>query len=284
MGRILNFLGYLGQGGGRVGLPTLTLAEYVAIASKLPPPTDRQKENFVRFVSQAHSWYKHLPLCLPGVKFRFFIDPSAGCERSVTFGGKVKFTPRVEQGFHYSWIPTAEYRQRFGYLAYSCGAGTKAHEVKWNLFTQPGDEVAAVPTDDGRLYALPPEVLRAGSARLTAVIHTWSAACDHWEVLAGIDAKYLFWPEESGGREVLQKIIERARVIGQEWLPFEERKRINRMRIDAALISEEPELLSVDPELYELMAPEKRRQRAEMVKAMQRVCDLIYSWPRREND
>ena len=49
------------------------------------------------------------------------------------------------------------------------------------------------------------------------------------------------------------------------------------MRIDNARFVDEPELLYVDPELYELIAPEQGRQRAEMMKAMQRVCDLIYT-------
>lgn len=97
-------------------LPTLTLSEYRSLVVTLPPPTDQQKDNFSKFVSQAHSWYKHLPLCLPGVKFHFFIDSSAGCERAVTFTGKIKLTPRAKQGFHYSWIPTNEYRRNFGYL------------------------------------------------------------------------------------------------------------------------------------------------------------------------
>lgn len=91
------------------------------------------------------------------------------------------------------------------------------------------------------------------------------------------DAEELTWPEESGGRDVLQKIIARASRISQDSLSFEERERINRMRVDEALILEDPELLHVDPELYELLAPEQRRQRSEMIQAMQCVCDLIYN-------
>ncbi len=133
-----------------------------------------------------------------------------------------------------------------------------------------------VATVDGRLNPLPQEVARAGSVRLTAVIHNYSAYCEHWDLLAEVDAQYLTWPEESGGRDVLQKIIARAGAMRQDLLPVEERARINRIRIDKAVILEEPDLLYVDPELYQLLAPEKTRQRFEMVKAMQRVCDLIY--------
>lgn len=220
---------------------TLTISEYRSLVDTLPPPTDQQKNNFSKFVSQSHSWYKHLPLC-----------------------------------FHYSWIPTNEYRRNFGYLAYSCRAGTKSSEVKWNKVIGSSDDVATISTSEGQLYALPPEVSRAGSVRLTAVIHNWSAACEHWGFLAA-DAEELTWPEESGGRDVLQKIIARASRISQDSLSFEERERINRMRVDEALILEDPELLHVDPELYELLAPEQRRQRSEMIQAMQCVCDLIYN-------
>jgi hypothetical protein len=276
LSRILNFLKSLNPGRSVNSLPTLTLSEYRSLVVALPPPTDQQKDNFCKFVSKAHSWYKHLPLCLPGVKFHLFIDPSAGCERALTFSGKVKVTPRAKQGFHYSWIPTNAYRRNFGYLAYSCRAGTKSFDVKWNQVIGYSDDVATISTSDGQVCALPPEVIRVGSVSLTAVINNLSAACEHWGFLAA-DADELTWPEESGGRKVLQKIIARARRISQDSLSFEERERINRMRVDEALLLEEPELLHVDPELYELLAPEQSRQRAEMIKAMQCVCDLIYN-------
>jgi len=276
LNRILNFLKSLNSDTSVDNLTILTLSEYRSLVATLPPPTDQQKENFSKFVSKAHSWYKHLPLCLPGVKFHFFIDPSAGCERSVTFTGKVNVTPRAKRGFHYSWIPTDEYRRNFGYLAYSCRAGTKFFNAKWNLVIGSSDDVATISTCEGQRCALPPEITQAGSVRLTAVIHNWSAACAHWGFL-GAYADDLTWPEESGGRDVLQKIIARASRINQDSLPFEERERINRIRVDEALISEEPELLHVDPQLYELMVPEQSRQRSEMIKAMHCVCDLIYN-------
>ncbi len=243
-------------------LATLQMAEYVALAVRLPPPTEDQRENFADFVSGAHSWYKHIPVWQPGVPFHFFIDPSAGCERRVTVFRKVKVTPRVKRGFHYSWIPTPEYRERFGYLTYSCAAGTKASEVKFGFMVTSTDGIAAIPKD-GRLYGLPPEVLQAGSVNLTSVIHPLSATYAYWDELG--PAKYLKWPTESGGQGCVQKIIERCQAMRHE--SFEERKE---KRI---LISEEG---FVDAELYELFTPERKRQQSEMINAMRRVCDLVY--------
>jgi hypothetical protein len=42
-------------------LPPLTLNQYVDLLARVPLPIQVQKENFVQYVSHAHSWYKHLP-------------------------------------------------------------------------------------------------------------------------------------------------------------------------------------------------------------------------------
>ena len=243
--------------------PTIKLTDYVALAASLPPPTQQQKENFAHFVSRAHSWYKHIPFWPPGVPFHFFIDPSAGCERRVSIFGKVKVRPRLKAGFHYSWIPTAAYRERFGYLAYSCGAGTRAFDVQFGFLVTPADDFAGVPKD-GRLYGLPSEVRKAGSARLTSVIHETSAAISHWH--ESIPAELLTWPAESGGSETLQKIIDRNKAMLEQ--SFEEWQRNRTLIKDHCF---------VDAELFELISPERQRQQSEMIKAMQRVCDMVYN-------
>lgn len=73
-----------------------------------------QMQQFALFVSNAHSWYKHLPYLPPGEPFQFFLDPGAGMQLVVSSQGSVDATPRAEPGFHYSWLPTVEYRARFG--------------------------------------------------------------------------------------------------------------------------------------------------------------------------
>jgi len=102
-------------------LPLLTLRKYLSLISDIPLPTQQQKENFVEYVSHAHSWYKHLPMYQPGAPFYFFIDKYAGYDRFVQKDGTAFLEARVTKGFHYSAVPTAEYLAYFGYLAFSCG-------------------------------------------------------------------------------------------------------------------------------------------------------------------
>ena len=98
------------------------MANYLQVARTLPVPSPEQVRSFVDYVTEAHSWYKHLPLLPPGRPFYFFLDPNAGRDLVVD-GARMRYYDRKEQGFHYADIPTAEYRQRYGYLQYSTGAG-----------------------------------------------------------------------------------------------------------------------------------------------------------------
>src|SRR5262245_37733059 len=101
-----------------------TLHRYRVLVASLPMPTLVQMQQFAGHVAGAHSWYKHLPLLPPGAPLQFFLDPAAGMQLIAGSGGRVDATPRTNRGFHYSWLPTAEYRDRFGYLAFSRSSGT----------------------------------------------------------------------------------------------------------------------------------------------------------------
>lgn len=59
-------------------IPILSLEEYRKVIAPLPIPTLAQEQQFLEFVSNAHSWYKHLPYLPPGQPFQFFLDPAAG--------------------------------------------------------------------------------------------------------------------------------------------------------------------------------------------------------------
>ena len=48
---------------------------YLDVVRRLPAPTVGQTMRFARFVSMAHSWYKHLPI-RPKVPFVFYLDPA----------------------------------------------------------------------------------------------------------------------------------------------------------------------------------------------------------------
>jgi hypothetical protein len=248
-------------------LPSLTLDQYVDLLSGVPLPTQQQKQNFVEYVSHAHSWYKHLPLYPPGVPFYFFIDKYAGCDRSVSKDGTGILKERTEGGFHSSYS-TARYLDLFGHLAYSCGYGTKVIPLSKGPMVIPRDDLAAVPGDDARMYRLPSEILQAGVARLTAVIHTNSAFNPIWLDRWPKEPQEIDWPEESGGRLALEKILSRSEKV------LLDPRAMELLRINLPAIGR---LSSVDAILYELLSPERTRQYGEMMKAIDRVCDLISS-------
>lgn len=91
-------------------------------------PTQKQRENFVDFVSHAHSWYKHVSPYPPGTRFYFFLNKYAGHER--------------RHG-------TVEVKERTQVLASK-------------------DQIAAAPGKGVLIYGLPVEILDAGTTRLTA--------------------------------------------------------------------------------------------------------------------
>lgn len=117
--------------------------------------------------------------------------------------GTAVVVERTKQGFHYSDLPTKEYRSRFGYLAFSCGSGTSVFVLNWPLVYS-RDKMAAVPGDDGKMYCLPKEILEVGETHLTAIIHP-GGSC--YPVCNSLKE----WPQESGGRIALEKIAARCR-------------------------------------------------------------------------
>jgi hypothetical protein len=89
---------------------------------------------------------------------------------------------------------------------------------------------------------------------LTAAVHTLSAANPYWDALKD-------WPEESGGPAALEEIAARCRVMRNPGFKGQ------RIWVD--------QMWSVDPILHQLLAPERRRQLNAIVKAIDRVCEII---------
>jgi hypothetical protein len=246
-------------------LPLLTLREYLSLISDIPLPTQQQKENFVEYVSHAHSWYKHLPMYQPGAPFYFFIDKYAGYDRFLQKEGTAFLEARVTQGFHYSALPTAEYLAYFGHLAYSCGFGKTVVLLSDGPAAVPRDDIPAVPGDDASMYRLPTEIVEAGLTHLTGVIHSVSAQSYDLDYRITPEKGRIDWPEESGGRHTIDKIILRCDVM----------RRTNPKWTHVELKAAPGRIFSVDPELYEILTPERLRQCGEMIKAMDRVCAVI---------
>ncbi len=163
---------------------------------------------------------------------------------------------RAERGFHYSHLAAQEHRSRFGHLAFCFGSQSTELLTHPGPFALPRDQLAAVPGDDGQTYGLPPEIVTAGEVHLTGVIADLSAVYNRswWTTKQ--------WPGESGGSQVLLKILERCLLIRDQ-------------KIRPVLL---PPHGVVDPVLQELIEPEQRRQKSEMCKAIDRVCGLIASY------
>ena len=217
---------------------------------------------FAKFVCGAHSWYKHLPYYPPGKPLLFFVDPAAGMD--LTFHtDRVEATPRLERGFHYSWIPTHEYREKFGHLAFSRTSGTTVYRVAADCTVlAPGDDVPAIYDPVARsLRRLPAEVVAAGVAMVSGIVHP--ASTDPQLVLQFANERArAAWPEESGGLTTLLELLDYCR------------GRREQLRRSGSLNWEVS-----DEQLMRLLAPERMRQHEGMVAAMTRVVELARAEP-----
>ena len=117
---------------------------------------------------------------------------------------------------------------------------------------------------------MPParNVLEAGRAFVSGVAHTHGTDKRPWLGMVRVNTP-LEWPEESGGVEAVNKILDRCRVLEADPSRIEY---VNRDKIDW---NQDPGLASVDYPLYQLLEPERQRQRAGMVAAMTRVIELV---------
>jgi len=256
-------------------LPQLTLSEYRDLVAGLPAPSPAQQENFARFVSEARRWHLLPRLCPPGYPFSFFIDPFAGCGRVAARRDAFPPVPRRWRGGHRSELSIQEYRERYGYLAFSCTAAADEDQFGGVGPLALGDDIAAVTDRTGRLRALPPEVRGAGTVRLTAAIHPHSAGLPWWDEVAPGRTDDLNWPDESGGMQALQRIFERCRELRAE-ISADPRLLLETVEPPGKLVSE-----LLDPILHSLLTPERERQQRAMVEAMGRSIALIYGPQRR---
>lgn len=231
------------------------LARYLSAAGALPIPTMEQMQAFALHVSRAHSWYKHLPYCAPGSPFYFYLDPAAGMERRLTPDGQLIVSDRETKGFHHSGLPTCDYRDRFGHLAFAQGRGTV-------VAMRAPDGTMLVPADNQPTYfdfeatqqaAVPEAVLKAGTAFLTAVLYpnaAYRGPSGNGPALYQTGVRMIAtnperlhpWPEASGGRATLDAIIASRNDLER---------------------------------LAELLEPERERQLNEIVLACKRVVAMV---------
>jgi hypothetical protein len=212
-------------------------------------------------VSRAHSWYKHLPYLLPGVRCAFFMNPCVMMEdMPPRFGDRRRFRPYVpeESLFHYSSMATAEYRRRFGCLDYYMGDDEPAIPL-------PMDQ-AREGVVEARLFAPPGEIGENCATEVTAVIHRLTARAWCWRRFLPKDADGSRWPIQSGGRERFDQIVAFIR---------EEKEG----RATTASEQSSPEQWHRPPwdeRLSELLRSERERQILGMLAAMKRLRMLLW--------
>jgi hypothetical protein len=167
--------------------PHLDEQRYIQQVRGLPTPTLDQIADFVGFVSEAKSWYKHLPACPPGSPIYFYLDPHAGQDRLRRWGHRVIYRDRTAttDSIHYTWMTTADYRSRFGYLAFC-----SPHVTTIWTDEQLADGVATLDSnvseplvegDSGRLVQVPETVLEAGRVMVTRTVHPRTDASCIWK-------------------------------------------------------------------------------------------------------
>ena len=246
-----------------------SLAKYREIVRAIPRPTPEQINNFVQFVSNAHSWYKHLPLLPPGPIFQFFLDPRSAHDHVYLPGGELVYRERTKDSvaFHYTWMTTEEYRSRFGCLSYaSGGAGTALSLVSGDSITDYEDLPIFGFNDDA--YPIPREIALAGAVEVTAIIHDLTPQTWTWDILIKehkraeetgdrSEIENDRWPEETGGEATLKKILALMVRENKVW-------------------REEPGYGKFDVEVEEALRPEKERLQKNMADAINRMLTLVY--------
>jgi len=236
-----------------------TIEIYRKTAGVLPRPSENQIDDFIQFVSSAHSWYKHLPLVAPGVPFYFFLNPHAACDVTVNFRREVEYRRREKRGFHYSEWPTSEYLKQCGYLDYQCAEAVgmlvlpvNGPPTTENLLAQLRERTDA----ESRAAALPEEILLASTINLTGIIHPYAASPRLWHWRSKqIDLEKVQWPSETGGRDTLVRVIEIAQHAALDVLDDGE---------------------SFFHQIDALIDPERRRLKQVMRDAIKRMLELVY--------
>lgn len=244
--------------------PEMDIDAYRLLVSAVAPPTDSQIDAFADYVASAHNWYKHLPLQSPGVDFHFYIDPNAGMDHLVHASGEVTVRARTPgtESFHYAWMTTADYRERFGCLAFSCAAGSSVFGT--NLV---GEETVLVDgnslhpvlqVDRGSAKRPPKQVLDEGTCSLTALVHPRASA--------SLVAMRLLSPgrKRRGATAVKDEIWDAIKGLWdrQQELTVDEEDRI--------------EAMAANPEWAALVQQQRARHRQAMIEAMRRMRSAIF--------
>jgi hypothetical protein len=146
--------------------------DYVEVIRQLPKPSVAQTERFARFVSSAHSWYKHLPVH-PKVPFVFYLDPGAGMSLVQTRTGESALVEIADEStrFHYTWQKTPDYRRRFGYWNYHAAYATSFWYASDGGVVNTAGPGLRILAESGDWVPVPPDLAATGTALISALVH-----------------------------------------------------------------------------------------------------------------
>ena len=273
------------------------MASYYQVVRRLPAPSDAQISNFIDYVASAHSWYKWIPVVPQGIPFYFYLDPNSGCERVFERGKPVYrernntaehrdrcgylqysreaaaaciiYQSRGSSVISSSRRPVSATRE--GRIWTRClrlfrshvrtrpqGEGKVPPKLAGVLEDREAEESSgsAIQSEEYRI-SVPDEVLRAGHAELTGMIHPLASGIGMWMWIAG---KPLMvegiqrWPAGTPGAETVLEILrfvrENPQVTGRT--------------------------VGYCPEIDRLVDPERQRMRKLAEQAIHRMLDLVY--------
>lgn len=168
----------------------MTSHDYIRTVKELLLPKEEQTHQFAEFVSEAHSWYKHLPL-YPGKPFFFYLDPNAGRRFVHTQAGDVAFVDITEDSsrFHYTWQTTESYRKRFGFWNYYAPYGSSfLFAGEGGVVNTAGARRKILAPKSGWLE-VPETLMETGKVLLNSLVHPQAQL-------------NLFWIENSNQEEI----------------------------------------------------------------------------------
>ena len=249
----------------------LTLRDYRTLIRTLPVPTIAQMEDFADFIFCTACSYTHFPIFPPGDPFQIFLNPAAGMQIMANSSGEVVAVPRQEQGLHFTWLPTAMYQDRFGVLAFSRVSGNSAslQLVEGYQLIEPDDLPFVHNLTTKTAFKLPDEVIRTGRVMLSGIGKPLASDYGIWQKYIINSSTQLDWPEESGGQETIRKIRDRCLVLQKD--PSSLEKPI----FDDECLKHYTASARVDLQIYNLLEPERLRQREWLVTAIRQVVDLL---------
>lgn len=237
---------------------------YRLLVGAVASPTDSQIDAFADHVAAAHSWHKHLPLQPPGVDFHFYLDPNAGMDHLLHASGKVTVRARTPdtESFHYTWMTTADYRERFGCLAFSCAAGSSVFGtdlVGEETVLVDGNSLHPVLQVDRDSAKRPPkQILEAGACSLTALVHP--------RATASLVAMRLVSP--------MRKRPMAPAVKDEIWDAI--KGLWDRQQDGAASDEDRIDAMAANPEWTALVQQQRARHRQAMIEAMRRMRSVVF--------